>query len=147
MTRVPIDERLWSRVREDAGTGCWVYTGLLSQYGYGQIDTGGADGRTRCAHIVAYELVVGRVPAGLVLDHTCRNRACVNPAHLEPVTARENVLRSDAPSALNARKTHCPLGHPLSGANLIRRADRRGRGCRECQRAATRAWRARKAAA
>jgi hypothetical protein len=76
----------------DAGSGCWVWQGALSS-GYGSMR---ADGRTRPAHRVFYERHLGAIPKGLDLDHLCRNKACVNPAHLEPVTRRENVWRGAA---------------------------------------------------
>ncbi len=63
-------------------------------------------------------MVVGQIPSGLTLDHLCRVRNCVNPAHLEPVTHRENTLRGDGVTAINARKTSCHRGHPFAGENL-----------------------------
>jgi hypothetical protein len=85
------DERLlprfWARVHHDDG--CWMWTGTLNK-GYGMFSFGG---KTRRAHRFAYEALVGPIPEGLALDHLCRNPACVNPAHLEPVTWRENVYR------------------------------------------------------
>jgi hypothetical protein len=67
----------------------------------------------RLAHRAAYELHVGPIPAGLTLDHLCRKPWCCNPDHLDPVTMTVNVLRNDSPPSRNARKTHCPNGHPL----------------------------------
>ena len=73
---------------------CWVYDGpRLSRNLYGRV---WYRGRERQVHIVVYELLVGPIPDGLVLDHTCRVRLCANPAHLEPVTVRENTLRGAA---------------------------------------------------
>lgn len=86
-----------------------------------------AGGRRRAvlAHRLAYEILVGPVPAGLTLDHLCRNRACMNPAHLEPVTMRANVLRGEAPAARQARRTHCRHGHPLIPEPHAHRSGRR----------------------
>jgi hypothetical protein len=80
-------------------------------------------------HRVVYEALVKPIPVGLVLDHLCRVRHCVNPAHLEPVTQRENVLRGETAPAANKAKTHCVRGHPFSGQNLILRKS----GVRECR--------------
>lgn len=95
-------DRFWSKV-DKSGT-CWLWTASIRATGYGQFRVGK---RTRDAHRVAWELTNGSVPDGLQLDHLCRNRACVRPDHLEPVTQRENILRGTAPTAVNAVKTHC----------------------------------------
>ncbi len=81
-------------------------------------------------HKLAYEVLVGKVPTGLELDHVCRNRACYNPAHLEPVTHRENVQRGDARGQGQLKKVYCPAGHLLGGGNLVK--SERWRKCREC---------------
>lgn len=86
---------------------CWEWAGHKHQ-GYGFLSHGG---RRYRAHRLAYEFAKGPIPDGLVTDHLCRNPGCVNPAHLEAVTNRENVLRGIGPSAQNARKTHCGRGH------------------------------------
>ena len=132
--QTPIADRFWSKVNKETGIGCWLWTASTSN-GYGAIGRGGAVKRGASAmlsaHRVAYELVVGPIPQGLHLDHLCRNRACVNPEHLEPVTVQENVLRGVGPCARNARKTHCPRGHELAGENLA--ADRLKLGQRTCE--------------
>lgn len=120
----------WAKVEKTDG--CWQWAGPTMRQGYGYISR---NGRIVYAHRHAYELLVGPIPDGLVIDHLCRNTSCVNPAHLEPVTQRENVLRGNAPAAKNAVKTHCPRGHEYTPENTITR-DRDGRisrQCRECK--------------
>jgi hypothetical protein len=119
-------------------SGCWEWSGV-KRGGYGQMRI---DGCTLTAHRVGYELLVGPVPEGLDLDHLCRNRSCVNPAHLEPVTRSENVRRGLAPARMaevarvsaerRRARTHCKRGHPLSGTNLYMHSSDR-RYCRPCQ--------------
>lgn len=132
----PAAERFWEKVQIEPG-GCWQWTGGLNGVGYGQFYRGKRSredtGKTY-AHRWAYEQLVGPIPEGLHLDHLCRNPACVNPAHLEPVTARENLLRGVGPSAAHAKKTHCPDGHPYAGSNLYIHPTKGYRVCRACGR-------------
>lgn len=120
--------RLLRHAQFDNTAECWVWQKGKSRDGYARIQVGR---KSRDAYRVAYEAFVGPVPEGLELDHLCRNRACINPAHLEPVTRRVNVLRGVSIVAVNARKTHCASDHPLSGDNLYIRPDG-GRACRRC---------------
>lgn len=136
-----------SSARPDA---CLEWPWSSNGNGYGQVWHAG---RLWPTHRLAYMLTIGIVPDGLELDHLCRNRACFNPAHLEPVTRAINVRRGDAPRIARARqraKTHCPAGHPLSGDNLLMRPSgwRRCRAChREQKRESARRSRERKLAA
>lgn len=126
-------ERFWLRVDRRGLDECWEWQGPRT-YGYGYFSA--SRKVTLRAHRFAYKLLVGPIPDGLGLDHLCRNRACVNPAHLEPVTNRVNTLRGTSPVAVNAQRTRCRRGHPLSGSNLlIERTKRRApwRVCRTCK--------------
>lgn len=109
---------------------CMPWPGVVSVNGYGRIRV---DGKWVGIHRIMYEFFRGPIPSGMVIDHLCRNRSCVNPAHLEVVTAEENTLRGVSFSAANAKKSECVRGHPLSGENLrIRTSGRNGRTEREC---------------
>lgn len=137
VTSFPVDrlgrtptERFWTKFERDE-FGCWLWHAAADHLGYGRI---GLAGKVVLAHRFAYELLVGPIPAGLDLDHLCRVPACVNPAHLEPVTHRENQRRGMARHFLGleqSRKTHCPQGHPYDEANTYRHNGRRY--CRTCK--------------
>lgn len=128
------------RIREIARTSdpdaCWDWPGFCVD-GYGKaganIDARGH--RVWFAHRAAYTVLIGPVPAELELDHLCRNRRCMNPRHMEPVTPRENALRSLSPIAANASKTNCKHGHPFTPENTYVSTTRYGttvRACRAC---------------
>jgi HNH endonuclease len=108
-------------------SGCWLWWGRKTDDGYGLF----GHKNTR-AHRAAYEFFVGPIPEGMQLDHTCRVRHCVNPGHLEAVSSRENTLRGETVTGLNAQKTHCPQGHPLDGDNVYLYKGKRA--CKECRR-------------
>lgn len=125
-------ERFMAKVAlpEDDPGGCWVWTGAQDGRGYGKVWDGARSAR---AARLAVQLDGRDTPDGMQVDHLCRNRLCVNPAHLEVVTARENNLRSQSLSARRARQTHCLRGHEFTEENT--RRDRLGRRvCRECRR-------------
>lgn len=151
MPRKPLAERLWAKVDRSGGPeACWPFNGYRSPFGYGQIRTGPLGTPKIVAHRAAYELLVGPIPDGLQLDHLCGNPPCCNPAHLEPVTAIENTMRSPiAPAAVNARRTHCVHGHPFDDKNTATYlwAGRTHRRCRTCLARIKRARRMRLAAA
>lgn len=121
-------------------TPCWLWRGAHDRDGYAQ--TWAPDLGTRRAARAIYIWTRGPVPDGLVLDHLCRNRGCVNPRHLEPVTQKVNVHRGDLKSI---RKTHCPRGHAYAGTNLVEKKLKDGRinrVCRICQNTLRRSARA-----
>ncbi len=136
--------RWWSKV--DMGDGCWEWKGTVVQrpggLPYGQFKE---LGRRHRAHRFAYELLVGPIPTGLVIDHLCRNTLCVNPAHMEPVTNAENIARGDAPSAVAKRRSRCAAGHPYSAENTLMEGTIRR--CRACAREKARRARERRKAA
>lgn len=126
----PPHERFWFYVYR--GDGCWLWRGALTGSGYGLFFNGR---RSVGAHRFSYELHNGAIPDGLHLDHLCRTPACVNPAHLEPVTSQINTLRGVGPSAENAVKTHCPRGHKYTPENTRTRRDYpTWRECKQCAR-------------
>ena len=135
-------DRFWARVTKTDT--CWLWD-KSGRYGYGRFCAGARPYRTVHAHRWAYEALIGPIPEGLELDHLCRNRACVNPVHLEPVSHQVNVLRGFSPSAENSHRTHCPQGHPLEGANLYRYQNERQ--CRTCRAEASRRFKEQRASA
>jgi hypothetical protein len=119
---------------------CWRWTGAHTPQGYGQLNV---EGKLVAVHRLAYEAWVTQIPDGLEIDHLCRVRDCINPAHLEPVTHAENLRR-----ATEAR-TACKNGHPFAGENvrITTRGDGRTyRACLACRRASQRAYKARRRA-
>lgn len=127
----PKEVRLLRNV-EMMADGCWRWKGSTAINGYGQFCF---NGKQVVAHRASYELFVGEIPHGLVLDHLCRNRACVNPAHLEPVTLVENSRRASLGKS-RPKKTHCNKGHEFTPENTGLAGGRRY--CRECSRATSR---------
>ena len=107
---------------------CIIWTGSVDGRGYGRL---WRDGKHHRAHRVAYAAVYGPIPVGLVIDHLCRVKLCVNPTHLEAVSHGENTRRGVGPAAVNATKTHCPRGHPYS--RIVKRSSGRPtRACHPC---------------
>ncbi len=127
-----MEKRFWDKVNKTDT--CWLWTASKDKRGYGRLNKG-KHAQNVLAHRYSYELVHGKIPIGLELDHLkdiCGNTSCVNPSHLEPVTHKENLLRGNSPMAINARKTHCPKGHEFNKENTYV-SPTGGRECRLCQ--------------
>jgi hypothetical protein len=130
MTWTGLPESMDKFVVPEPNSGCWIWLGALrsKRSGYGSYHF---EGKQYATHILAYKLLKGSYAANLQLDHLCRIRCCCNPDHLEPVTAKINLLRGESPAAKNSKKTHCPKGHPFTADNLVNL--RTGeRSCRTC---------------
>jgi hypothetical protein len=119
-----LSERLRADCVRDPATGCLLWMGYRNVAGYGRVSHGGQ--KNLSVHRLAYRLWVGELPTELHVDHLCRVRNCVEPTHMQAVEPRENVR------LVNARKTTCKRGHPLSGDNLYINAASGSRVCRTC---------------
>lgn len=138
-------QRFWEKVDKNgpvhstSGTPCWLWLGKLDKDGYGTFHVLRIDDKpVRCK---AHNFLV-QSPKGLVPDHLCRNRACVNPEHIEHVTERDNILRGTGFAAVNAAKTVCKNGHPFNEENTWHHLDRgkMRRTCRACARTRAAKW-------
>ena len=122
-------ERFWSKVAKGPNDKCWQWLASDGAMGYGKMWFAG---QLQYAHRISYMLAHGAIPLGMTIDHLCRDHGCVNPNHLEPVSHQVNVLRGRSPSAINAKKVNCKVGHPYDLFNTRIRVNG-GRGCRICQ--------------
>lgn len=140
----PAEERFWEKVERPTEAECWPWLGARGPKGYGMLRSDHAT--TVRAHRFSYEIHIGQIPEGMVIDHLCRNPTCVNPAHLEAVTSGENTRRGIT-GKHHADKTHCPRGHPYDEKNTYHFGPGlRWRGCRECRRQAAYDYRIRASA-
>jgi hypothetical protein len=133
--------QFWPQVLVEGEGECWTWTGSTLPKGYGRITLGGTKGAVVYAHRWSYAYFVGPFSEELAIDHLCKNRSCVNPAHLEPVTRVVNTMRGECPAARGARATYCVNGHPFTPENT--HTDHKGhRICRACNKEGLRALRA-----
>jgi hypothetical protein len=130
-----IRQRFLARVRQEAD--CWIWLGPQNSSGYGSF-------ARQMAHRASHELFIGPIPEGLVVDHLCSNRMCVNPKHLEAVTHTINLRRSANPLNPSTLPTHCPLGHEFTPENTKIRDRGKARQCRICRRRLWREYKARR---
>jgi HNH endonuclease len=140
-------KRFWARVLRDEETGCWIWMGKISKdprgYDPGGYGLFGIDANTTVqAHRFAYQELIGPIPDGLVIDHLCHVRLCVNPSHLEPVTQAENNRRSTRWQTKPPLVTHCKYGHEYTPENTYTPSSGK-RQCRTCKTDATRRFNAR----
>ena len=139
-------ERFWAKV--DKSGECWLWMGCRDRDGYGRFKPTTTTPESG-AHRFAYEELVAPIPHPLQIDHLCRNRACVQPDHMEVVTARENTLRGNTVAARRAAQVVCVNGHPFTAENTYRYPSNYrngGRRCRTCQRSTWLRWKARQVA-
>lgn len=134
------DRRFFAKV--ELADDCWVWVGARNDRGYGEFSI---RSRRIKAHRWSYEYLRAEIPEGLSLDHLCRNRACVNPWHLEPVTRSVNLRRGNTTRTHCSSRTHCPYGHPYDAENTAMRGGHRT--CKSCARDRATAARAKKKAA
>lgn len=127
-----VEERFWAYTEKTED--CWIWHGTRDGNGYGQLTMKDGPYRRKMvgAHRLSYEINVGPIPEGLVLDHLCRNPGCVNPEHLEPVTFQENIRRGKRPVIRRPRKTHCKRGHEFTPENtyITKQGHQRCRACK-----------------
>ncbi len=130
LQKVTAIEYFWKRAVTSPD--CWQWAGTISDKGYGILSLASELHPRRCrAARFAYSYFIGPIPEGMVIDHLCRNRGCVNPFHLEAISNKENIMRGICPSSINAKKTQCYRGHPYSPQTL--KVFRDGfRRCFEC---------------
>lgn len=131
-------EDLWDKIKVNEN-GCWIVQTRSLDRGYARLRL---DGKFQRVHRFTYEVNKGKIPSGLQIDHLCKNRTCCNPEHLEAVTQKENLLRSDGVNTRNSKKTHCPKGHEYTPDNIYIQKTKYslGRRCKTCFLKAREKW-------
>lgn len=136
-SRLSSEQRWWFNTTIIDEEQCWIWKGRPTGSGYGSLRV---DGKSVPAHRFGYTMLVGPIPKGLQIDHLCRNRMCVNPLHLEPVTSKENTHRGMGPAGIAFRMKNCKNGHPLVDDNLYINPTTGKRRCRKCNKAVCKSW-------
>lgn len=127
--KVGAADYLDARIVPEPNTGCWLWIPAVNDRGYAHVFYAGT--KRAAAHRLPYELAKGPIRKGLVIDHICRTRSCLNPEHLRAVTSRENTLCGFGITARQADQTHCKRGHLFDEENT--RSKRGWRECRKCR--------------
>lgn len=141
----PLVERFWPKVVKAGDDECWIWTGAKIQ-GYGIIGREWPKRGNHFAHRASYEIHIGPIPEGMTIDHLCFRKDCVNPRHLEPISAVENARRGREHHGTHEYKTHCTNGHEFTPTTTYTHTDAQGyahRRCRTCRNAATDRWKER----
>lgn len=110
---------------------CWLFAGTIDKQGYGRIKVTRESSRE--VHRLVYLDWIGEIPKGLVIDHLCRNRSCINPEHLDPVTIKENILRGREARFGSRADTECGNGHKYKNNSFYVRTDNGSKRCRQCE--------------
>jgi len=124
------ETRFWLKVDKNGSNGCWIWRANRDKDGYGKFTN---NYKTLRAHRFSYELLVEKIPEGMVLDHLCRRTSCVNPEHLQPVSSIEYIHRGEGLASQNKSKTHCINGHEFDELNTYIRPNG-ARSCKKCMR-------------
>lgn len=127
--------RFWSSVSANSAEGCWNWNGPKTFYGYGRLMESIGNGKTKqlMAHRFAYEQIVGKIQDVMTIDHVCRNKLCVNPAHMEVVTRGENSIRSHSRNMVAMRENCCTNGHKIENENVIKEIRGNGKERLRCK--------------
>lgn len=130
-----LKKRFWSNVSATSAEGCWKWNGPISVYGYGRLMESIGNRKTKqlMAHRFAYEQVIGKIEEGMTIDHVCRNKSCVNPAHMEVVTRGENSIRSHSKNMMAMRENCCTKGHKIEKENVIKETRKNGKERFRCK--------------
>lgn len=126
--------RFWRSIQATSAEGCWSWIGPRNSYGYGRLME--SVGKRKCkqlmAHRFSYEQVIGQIEEGMTVDHTCRNKSCVNPAHMEIVSRGENSKRSYSKNMNAMRDKTCTMGHKIEEGNIVKEIRNNGKERLRC---------------
>lgn len=134
--------RFWRKVEKLPGDGCWLWHAAMNKGGYGVFRLTDLR-RNVLAHRWAYTDDIGPIPKGLTLHHLCKTPSCVRPSHMKVCTHADNIMEEDGMAGIQARKTHCPVGHLYTPETTYLQLG--WRSCKICRRQRFNAWKERNA--